>query len=303
VKVTRESNCYCHNCGKWFHYLGIVGHRGAHLRRGEKVKITYTHGNTRTHTSAEPGSDDPGEFGAGIKPNPKARYWQERADFWMRQAISLGYVAGDGTQRCPPANVDHATTMEGWHAAVNDASELFANATDQRFASRASRVVTWIKANRPNEARGGGEAVAWIATDNALQFNEDFIESGKWKPGVRFYTHPTPAALDAEDEIKVATLRIPRSKSLDPITVYLEDSGNGKGRAVIACYASAWVCSWGAMGNRSVREFIASCDEHYVSGAMLAMSYTKVTENGRDYAARVARAVIDAARATTGASE
>jgi hypothetical protein len=68
-------------------------------------------------------------------------------------------------RRCNPfattpasAEPDHATAMEGWHAAVNDASELFANAPDQRFTSRASRVVTWIKANRPNpDARGGGE--------------------------------------------------------------------------------------------------------------------------------------------------
>jgi Lar family restriction alleviation protein len=41
----------------------------------------------------EPGGakDDPHEFGAGILPNPKAKYWQERADFWREKAIELGW--------------------------------------------------------------------------------------------------------------------------------------------------------------------------------------------------------------------
>ncbi len=40
---------------------------------------------------AEVAIDDPGEFGAGILPNPKARYWQERSRFWMEKAIELGW--------------------------------------------------------------------------------------------------------------------------------------------------------------------------------------------------------------------
>lgn len=35
--------------------------------------------------------DDPGEFGIGIMPNPKARYWQGRAAFWRNEAIARGY--------------------------------------------------------------------------------------------------------------------------------------------------------------------------------------------------------------------
>ena len=34
---------------------------------------------------------DVGEFGVGIQPNPKARYWQERAEFWKAQAVALGW--------------------------------------------------------------------------------------------------------------------------------------------------------------------------------------------------------------------
>lgn len=48
--VTREKNFYCHTCRKDFHYLGICKHRRAHLNRGEKVTITYTHWDTYTHS-------------------------------------------------------------------------------------------------------------------------------------------------------------------------------------------------------------------------------------------------------------
>jgi len=43
-------------------------------------------------TGAGEGADDPHEFGVGIEPNPKARYWQERAAFWREWALQLGYV-------------------------------------------------------------------------------------------------------------------------------------------------------------------------------------------------------------------
>ncbi len=49
MRVTREKNCYCHTCGRDFHYLGITNHRKSHRNRGEDCTITYTHGDTITH--------------------------------------------------------------------------------------------------------------------------------------------------------------------------------------------------------------------------------------------------------------
>lgn len=49
MKSTEEKNCYCHNCDRWFHYLGIASHRAAHQVRGEECKITYTNGETYVH--------------------------------------------------------------------------------------------------------------------------------------------------------------------------------------------------------------------------------------------------------------
>jgi hypothetical protein len=146
--------------------------------------------------SAEPGEDDPGEFGAGIKPNPKARYWQERADFWMRQAISLGYVADDGTQRCPPNEArggGEAATYAPW----NDFAGNQIHDRDRiRHPDGTSGTVVWLPAF-------GYGAEAWrvvydesgIVSRLALQIGDkgQAIVTNP-KPA----SHPTPAAQDAE---------------------------------------------------------------------------------------------------------
>lgn len=46
MKVTRDKNCYCHTCNKYFHYLGINRHRAMHREKKENCRITYTYGDT-----------------------------------------------------------------------------------------------------------------------------------------------------------------------------------------------------------------------------------------------------------------
>jgi len=48
MKVTKDKNCYCHTCKKYFHYLGIARHRVAHRDAEEVCRITYTNGDTYT---------------------------------------------------------------------------------------------------------------------------------------------------------------------------------------------------------------------------------------------------------------
>lgn len=67
MKVTRDKNCYCHTCQRWFHYLGINSHTAAHVRRGERCKVTYTHGNTVT---IQPFCDDVYPLPLGATNNP-----------------------------------------------------------------------------------------------------------------------------------------------------------------------------------------------------------------------------------------
>ncbi len=52
---------------------------------------------------------------------------------------------------------------------------------------------------------------------------------------------------------------------LDPITVFLEDLEPRKGKATITCYNESWTSYWGGMGDRTIGEFILSCDDHYLA--------------------------------------
>jgi hypothetical protein len=82
------------------------------------------------------------------------------------------------------------------------------------------------------------------------------------------------------------------SAGLDPITVFDEDFGDGRGRLTITCYASAWTCWWGAMG-RPLAEFVAKCHREYVASNMLTGRRTRVRDDEQKYVERVAQAVID----------
>jgi len=55
---------------------------------------------------------------------------------------------------------------------------------------------------------------------------------------------------------------------LDPVALYLEDQGPGKGKVIITCYGSSWTAFWGSMGDRPVAEFIKSCSNSYLIGKL-----------------------------------
>ena len=45
--------CYCLTCKKYFHPLGIMGHRAAHRRRFENCAIRFTYGNIESYNYSE----------------------------------------------------------------------------------------------------------------------------------------------------------------------------------------------------------------------------------------------------------
>ena len=55
---------------------------------------------------------------------------------------------------------------------------------------------------------------------------------------------------------------------LDPVALYLEDLGTGKGKVIITCYDSSWTAYWGSMGDRTLAEFIKSCSNDYLIGKL-----------------------------------
>lgn len=91
---------------------------------------------------------------------------------------------------------------------------------------------------------------------------------------------------------QVTELRIPARNKLDPISVFVQDQAPGRGRIVVTCYGNAWQGFWGAMGDRTVMEFVAKCDADYVAGNMLSGRQTRIAKHEREYAARIAAEVI-----------
>ena len=49
VMYMREKDCYCCNCDKEFHHLGIARHRAMHRDRVEDCRIIYSNGIARNH--------------------------------------------------------------------------------------------------------------------------------------------------------------------------------------------------------------------------------------------------------------
>lgn len=75
-------------------------------------------------------------------------------------------------------------------------------------------------------------------------------------------------------------LRRPGLGTLDPITVILQDHGEGRGTLIVACYASAWTCYWGAMGG-TLREFIAGAFADYIAGCLIRGRNLKSQRNSK----------------------
>ncbi len=99
------------------------------------------------------------------------------------------------------------------------------------------------------------------------------------------------AALRAAPEV----IRIPAADGLDPITVYADDLGEGRGRLTVCCYSDSWsyTAGWGAMGG-SLHSFIADLNPHYLADNLLWPNAAKTRKHQRQYVERIAAAVIAA---------
>lgn len=81
---------------------------------------------------------------------------------------------------------------------------------------------------------------------------------------------------------------------LDPITVTLRDFG-GSGQIIVECFGAAWSQWFGAIGgNKTLREFIASCDEYYLGQKLASCTARRTTKREEAWVCDIARAVIAA---------
>lgn len=78
----------------------------------------------------------------------------------------------------------------------------------------------------------------------------------------------------------VQKIRLSELDALDPITVTLDDQGQGKGGITIACYGKSWTSWWGGMGARRIAEFFCSCSGDYLAEKLAGALDAEVTDYG-----------------------
>jgi len=59
-------------------------------------------------------------------------------------------------------------------------------------------------------------------------------------------------------------------EALDTVTVYVANYNLGSGQIVIECYCQSWAYYWGGMGEKTLQEFFAGCDNNYILAKLLA---------------------------------
>jgi hypothetical protein len=94
---------------------------------------------------------------------------------------------------------------------------------------------------------------------------------------------PIPPALE--------TIHAPK---LDPIRVIALDEAPGMGRLIVECYGQAWSNFWNAMGDRTVRQFVASSPADYIADKLHRHGLTDDEERDqadRAYLKRIVEAV------------
>lgn len=87
------------------------------------------------------------------------------------------------------------------------------------------------------------------------------------------------------------------SHRVDPVRIICENLEPGKGRIILVCYDSAWVGYWGAMGGRTVEEFVISCDACYIASNLMCSGHLRQGPMHHTYLERVIRAAQDVLRA------
>lgn len=89
--------------------------------------------------------------------------------------------------------------------------------------------------------------------------------------------------------------RLYGSPRFDPIFVVIHDIGAGSGRLVIECYGDVWSGYWGAMGDKTMEQFLLSCSADYITGKMFGR-YHKRNKQHEAYLQRMVEAIQTALR-------
>jgi hypothetical protein len=113
-----------------------------------------------------------------------------------------------------------------------------------------------------------------------------------------FYFDPAPymVAPSPANSAGWEVLPLIEVPGLDPIQVFLRDEAKGAGRIVVQCYGSAWTAYWGAMGDKTVREFVTSMSPDYIATKLynFCEETHEQQHNGLNYLTRIVQAIQSA---------
>lgn len=70
------------------------------------------------------------------------------------------------------------------------------------------------------------------------------------------------------EPVAFVAIRITEAPALDPILAIFQDINPGEGRLIVECFGLSWSTYWGGMGDRTVKEFIRSCNSDYIANRM-----------------------------------
>ncbi|MCW2066888.1 UNVERIFIED_ORG: Lar family restriction alleviation protein [Stenotrophomonas maltophilia] len=143
------------------------------------------------------------------------------------------------------------------------------------------------------------ELATHIAAITGVDIGEHSSANCPWQNAIEAAEEykPAQAVNLAQLPHGIRLIEIPRRNNLDPINVFVQDYELGRGRIVVICYGQAWCGFWGAMGDRTVMQFVAACDADYVAGNMLSGRHEHVKKHERVYVERIATEVIAEFRA------
>jgi len=93
------------------------------------------------------------------------------------------------------------------------------------------------------------------------------------------------------NSVNVRAFEIVDLADLDPITVFLQDLGPGRGRITVECYGSAWSAYFGAMGSATgIQGFVRDAGEDYLVNKFHAPTL-KARKRDEAYLKRILTAV------------
>jgi hypothetical protein len=94
--------------------------------------------------------------------------------------------------------------------------------------------------------------------------------------------------------LNVESIEISGIPALDPISVYWEDYGDGRGRVTITCYGEAWTAYWGAMEKDTIKSFFSYVDVDYITNRLQGAQFQKHTVGHFTYLKRIVTAIKSA---------